>query len=466
MLGPLTSTLTMRGWIFLGSGVAALAAAVATGQRDALRLAVLLLAVPALGVALLLLAPAVTRLRRQLTPAQIEVGGQASVHVQILNPSRTLTRVQRAEEALPEELGEGPRFSIDRLAPDQALSVSYHVTGTRRGEYPLGPMTLYTGDALGMAQLARTYPRVDGILVLPRIHPLSGRGPGAGTAGVGESAQMHTASAGEYDVTTRQYRQGDDLRRVHWPSTARRGELMVRRQEQADEHRATVLLDARLDGHRGEPGDGSGAGSPGGDGSLEWAISAAASVCVHLGEAGFAVRLIVDGTDPGWVDALDGEARTALLSRLAVLTPQPADTLDQGVSLVATEPDSHLIVAVLGEVTAHAVRPLTRHAGGVALLAAPASWADLPDGQAARLEADLAEARDRLAHARWRTVTYGARTAIPDAWAAAVGDAGSSPADDGPGIKREVGAPWPPAPYAGVGGRPESWAADAPRSPR
>jgi uncharacterized protein (DUF58 family) len=81
------------------------------------------------------------------------------------------------------------------------------------------------------------------------------------------------------DVTTREYRRGDDLRRVHWRSTARTGELMVRREEQPWQSRATVVLDSRRTAHRG-----TGAAS-----SLEWLVAAAASVAVHLTHAGFAV---------------------------------------------------------------------------------------------------------------------------------------------------------------------------------
>ncbi len=96
---------------------------------------------------------------------------------------------------------------------------------------------------------------------------------GGGTwGGAGDSLARAAAVSGEDDIATREYRDGDDLRRVHWRSTAKRGELMVRREEQPRQMRATVLLDARARGHRGD----------GPASSFEWAVSAAASVAVHF----------------------------------------------------------------------------------------------------------------------------------------------------------------------------------------
>lgn len=104
---------------------------------------------------------------------------------------------------------------------------------------------------------------------------------------------------------------GDDLRRVHWKSTARTGELMVRREEQPWESRATVVLDTRAAGHRGD----------GPTASFEWAVSAAASIAVHLRQAGYKLRLVTgSGAD---VDATEA-AGEGLLSTPRRRTPGAA----------------------------------------------------------------------------------------------------------------------------------------------
>ncbi len=80
---------------------------------------------------------------------------------------------------------------------------------------------------------------------------------------------------------------GDDLRRVHWPSTARRDELTVRQDERHQQGRTTVLLDVRRAVHT--------------DVSFERAVSAAASLLVAATVRGDEVRLVAtDGTDSGY----------------------------------------------------------------------------------------------------------------------------------------------------------------------
>ena len=97
---------------------------------------------------------------------------------------------------------------------------------------------------------------------------------------------------------------GDELRRVHWRSTARYGELMVRREEQRWRNRALLLLDTRRISHYG-----TGMAS-----SFEFAVSAAASVGVHVAREGLDGELI---TDEGSLDC-GGAFEDILLDTLAV----------------------------------------------------------------------------------------------------------------------------------------------------
>ena len=161
------------------------------------------------------------------------------------------------------------------------------------------------------------------LTVTPRTVPLPHIPLGGAWTGSGDNRPRAFATGSAEDVTVREYRRGDDLRRVHWRSSARVGELMVRREEQPWQSRATLFLDNRLRAHRGQ-----GIAS-----SLEAAVSAAASIAVHLSQRGFTVRLVTaSGEDPAsaW-HYRDADLNTGpLLEALAVVQPVHQPRLDTG----------------------------------------------------------------------------------------------------------------------------------------
>ena len=89
------------------------------------------------------------------------------------------------------------------------------------------------------------------MLVTPRTEPLPRIALTGRWAGAGDDRTRELVGGGSPDVTIREYRLGDDLRRIHWPSSARTDELMVRREEQQWQSRCTLLLDNRRVAHRG-----------------------------------------------------------------------------------------------------------------------------------------------------------------------------------------------------------------------
>jgi uncharacterized protein (DUF58 family) len=236
--------------------------------------------------------------------------------------------------------------------------------------------------------------------------------------GSGDTRPRTLAGGGEDDVTTREYRQGDDLRRVHWRSTARRGELMVRREEQPWQSRATLVLDRRRAAHHGQ-----GRGS-----SFEWAVSAVASVAAHLVERGYAVRL-VDGsgdaahTTTPWVhEAGDrGEiSGMAVLDALATVEPSGSIELQRAVRAASRAATGGLVVAVLGridEVDATALAPLNQPGTScVALLAPAPEHRPLGPGAAEAGGPDDA-ATARLRSAGWDVVAAGPGELLDGTWA-------------------------------------------------
>jgi uncharacterized protein (DUF58 family) len=203
------------------------------------------------------------------------------------------------------------RFLVSPLAPGESARAAYRLPTERRGVFTLGPLEASVTDPFGLA--ARTlrvaaaseltvYPHIDPIAALPHTRgddPLSGADHPTGVA-----------LSGEDFYALRAYEVGDDLRRVHWPSTARLDELMIRQNEMPWQARVTVLLDVRHRAHSGE--------------SLEVAVSAAASIVAACWQRGSLVRLVTtDGVDSGY-----GAAHAhveAIMERLASVGPTRDD---------------------------------------------------------------------------------------------------------------------------------------------
>ncbi|MFJ9243180.1 DUF58 domain-containing protein [Streptomyces sp. NPDC101776] len=276
--------LTTRGRSFLAAGIAAAVCAYVLGQSDLLQVGLLLAVLPLLCATVLYR----TRYRvagsRRLSPARVPAGSEARVHLRMDNVSRLPTGLLMLQDRVPYVLGPRPRFVLDRVEAGGRREVSYRVRSDLRGRYPLGPLQLRLTDPFGMCELTRSFSTFDTLTVIPRVEALPPVRLSGEAKGYGDGRNRSLALAGEDDVIPRGYRYGDDLRRVHWRSTARYGELMVRREEQPQRARCTVLLDTRGIAFAGQ----------GPDSAFEWAVSGAASVLVHMLERGFSVRLLSD----------------------------------------------------------------------------------------------------------------------------------------------------------------------------
>ena len=237
------AALTTRGRSFLAAGLAACACGLVLGEADLLRVGVFLCALPLVTAAMV----ARTRYRlscaRRVEPARVRVGEGAQVVLRLENLSPVPTGVLLLEDRLPYSLGGRPRFVVSRIEPRGVREVSYPVRSDVRGRYVIGPLQLRFADLFGLVELNRSFTSSDALIVTPPVVPLPPVVLGGDWAGGGDSHARSISTMGEDDVTTREYRHGDDLRRVHWRSTARYGELMVRREEQPWQNRGVLFLD-------------------------------------------------------------------------------------------------------------------------------------------------------------------------------------------------------------------------------
>lgn len=405
MRKPGVGVLTSRGQTFLWLGVIAVLGGVVLGYQDVTRLGLLLATLPLLALLLARRRPPAFRVSRQVTPARLSPDERGQVEVRFVNVDDRRTPMFLAEEQFDYALGDRPRFLLPRMSYGEQRRLRYSVRSRHRGAYVLGPVTLRQRDPFGLTHVAMHLASTTEVLVLPHVFALGSRqlrGQGRGTEG--ELPQM-VALHGEDDVSIRQYRDGDELRRVHWPATAHRGELMVRQEDRPTRRRAVLLLDSRAAAH---PGTGYHA-------SYEWAVSALASVAQHLAADGFAVHLLTD------VTVRDGTAERPLdldevLSVLACARLEPTDSLEM--LSAAAHAFTSGGVLIIAAVVAHHEQALQALAGirepGSAAYAFVLHPSELESSDGRRSRADRAGLV--LAETGWQTTRVTPTTPIPQAW--------------------------------------------------
>lgn len=364
--------LSTLGRCLIAAGLASAVCAVLLDERDLLRIGAFTVTLPLFAALMAKLSRRSVTARRTVSPTRVSVGSQTDVELELSNQGplgrrippwlatarrggrwlvgRWLTSGRLAlTDAAPDALGESTRLTVtlSRGVSDTLTRLSYTITPAVRGRHHIGPLTARFSDPLGMAEYERDLAGRSVLLVLPRVTPLRGLPAGLGR-GEGESGSTGLRRGpGERDALVREYQPGDPLRTVHWRSTARRDELMVRLEERPWHGGVTVMIDRRSLAHRGV----------GRHSSLEWAVEVVASVCIHLISRGRKVTLI--GEDG--VVLATGRDSDALLDSLALLRPTTQPGLVPGVR------DEEELFAVLGAVDPGGVASMARqYAGGYA----------------------------------------------------------------------------------------------------
>ncbi len=290
--------LTRRGWVLLVTGIVAILSSYWLGRRELLYLGSFLTLLPLVAFGFVRLRRMRLSVQRSFSPTVVSAGHPAIVEVRVGNLSSSRSAEANWRDSwpwhpyateparLPALQPTGPRFA-DRGSSAQ---FRYSVTPPTRGVYAVGPMLVDFGDPFGLAEGALVAGRREALTVTPAIATLA-EGVVSITADEGQTRMMQRrALGGEDDLTTREYRRGDPLRRVHWRASAHTGQLMVRQEEQRSHAEARILLDTRLSNYRDvAPPDGSEAVL---SESFEWAVRFTASLAAHLARQGFLVQVI------------------------------------------------------------------------------------------------------------------------------------------------------------------------------
>ena len=322
--------LTLRGKGFIAVGLGLSLGAAMSGQRDLMRVSILLVLLPVISAVWVYRRGFRLGCKRQVQTGQMSVGStvQATVTIENLGP-RTSSMLLR--DVVPRALGVSPHRVLMPLSTGDTTQLSYGLHASRRGSFLVGPLRLTALDPFGLVSLTRSFRSTSPILVVPRVIDLGAAHFAAQHLGHGDAARSSLAARGHDDVVPREYRSGDDLRRIHWRASARTGELMVRREEEPWAQHATIVVDTRARAHVVHDGES----------TLESALTIAASVGTLLLRHNFdvTVRTIDGRTISHHLSGRSGEQ--SLLRDLAFVD------LSSSPDIVASSLHGDFVIAVL-----------------------------------------------------------------------------------------------------------------------
>lgn len=247
--------LTRRGWALLVCGAGALLLAWFLGRRELVNIAVFLLATPVLAAAAVSLGHPRVHVTRTFEPDPVATGSSTVVSLAVHHP-RTLSAGTVLDEQLPADFGSAPSFTVEGdgdagTSGGTTAAYRYRLRPTHRGVYAVGPLRARLSDPFGLAVRPLSVDRPSPLTVVPPVAhlPVTGVLGSIGTQGTATS--HHQATPENDDVMTREYRDGDSMRRVHWPATARHQTLMVRQEQFQRTPRTTFIVDTRLGPYQG-----------------------------------------------------------------------------------------------------------------------------------------------------------------------------------------------------------------------
>lgn len=321
---------SLRGWALLGAGLALVILWYVFGDPELLLAGAFFIVAEVTAVIYVRLHSPLLDIGRRLGSTTVNTGDTTAVTLVVRNRNRRPLR----HIALHDEVhGLGlASFELARLAANDTANATYRVTCRPRGVYQVGPVMATASDPLGLAELPAPAGPIDRLVVYPAVEDLSGLPVVRGQdPAMNASRPEHSQRGGEDFYTLREYQRGDDLRRVHWPYSAKTEELMIRQLETPWQSRALVLLDVRPAAY--ESAD-----------AFEKAVSGAASVVTHLISSGFDADLWAGDPDP-----IDASRYSATMERLALVQPKPDIDITSVAARIRHKSGGGALVLVTGD---------------------------------------------------------------------------------------------------------------------
>lgn len=321
---PAWATVTVTGRAVLAVGLVAWLLAWRLGWEEMAVVAGACLALLLIAMGFMLGA---TTLEVALTvePPRVTVGEPVAGEVEVVNRARTPLLPVLLE--LP--VGEGGvAFHLPTLLPGARHGELFVVPTERRGVIPVGPVTTARGDAVGLFRRDVTWSKSVEIFVHPRVTPLEPLGAGLMRDLEGKTAENISMSDLAFHAL-REYAPGDDLRHVHWRSSAKHGQLLVRQFLDTRRSHLNAIVDSRPEAYASET-------------DYETAVSVAASLLV---------RAILDGYDATFLSGhhamTRGTGRSAL-DACSRAEPEPESLITVAGRGARLAPDTSVVFLITG----------------------------------------------------------------------------------------------------------------------
>ncbi|HEX6678961.1 MAG TPA: DUF58 domain-containing protein [Actinomycetes bacterium] len=402
-------TFTPRAYGFGASAVGLWLTGVLTGVPELFMLAVAALVLPLGAWVVVRFGRYRLACVRTVRPLRATVGSRIAANVRLQNPSRFETGVLLLEDQLPYQFGPAARFVVPGIAGGDRETLHYELTAMTRGRYTIGPLSVRLLDPFGLAQVTSQVAGTSEVIVHPRVEGLPAPGMGGDFASASAARVRRLFTRGDEFYTTREYRDGDDLRKVHWRSSAKRGQLMIRQEEQPWRARALVAVDLRRHAHNGH----------GEHSSLERTISATASMVVRLARSGYELALVTESGERVQPPTGSDQA-AALLDYLATVGPSRGESLVPLANQLGRLSGEGLLLTVLtvpdSEEAAVLARARLGFGGALALLVRSDTWLGLAARDLAAGDARAAGAAAMLERAGWRTAAMTRTDRLETPW--------------------------------------------------
>jgi uncharacterized protein (DUF58 family) len=192
------------------------------------------------------------RLSRSARILRANVGDFFEEHFEVVNGSRVLAPWIEVfnQSAIP--YASGSRLLTFVLGRQKRTYLA-RTWLTRRGAFVLGPTRISTGDPFGLFRSSKEIAAAQTLIILPMLFEIKSFIFPPGLLPGGQVIRRKSPDITPHAAGVREYVHGDAMKRIHWPTSIRRNQLMVKEFEQDPQAEVWLYLDSQKDVHHEKP---------------------------------------------------------------------------------------------------------------------------------------------------------------------------------------------------------------------